>query len=172
MLPAAGLRPDGREEMGMAELSGSPYEQAHLVVAAVRLFSHREGKMPTAADIAALTGFPLDAATFLCNRLVELEVLKVVKGAFDDRFHVGNHLKLEELPRSVDSEEMVKEVERFRSDRMEKQKKIQEMFMGKEHDRRKQERLKELEKDFGGPGKKRPNPLDSLTKKPHEPEEE
>ncbi len=156
----------------MTELSGSPYEQSHLVVAAVRLFSHREGKMPTASDIAVLTGFPSDVTTFLCNRLVDLEVLRVVKGAFDDRFHIKDHLKLEELPRSVDSEEMAREVERFRSGQEEKQKKIHDLFKGGEHDRRKRERLKELEKDFKGPGKKRPNPLDSLTKKPRETDDE
>lgn len=156
----------------MTELSGSPYEQAHLVVAAVRLFSHREGKMPTAADISILTGFPVDVTTHLCNKLVDLEIMRVVKGAFDDRFHITDHLRLEELPHAVDSEEMVKEVERFRTEREEKQKKIHEMFMGKEVDRKKKDRLKELEKDFKNPGEKRTNPLDALTGEQQEDEDE
>jgi hypothetical protein len=149
----------------MTERDISPYEQGHVIVAAVRLFSHREGKMPTSGDISTLTGFPVDLTLHLCNKLLEMGVLKAVKGAFDDRYVVRDHLKLEELPKSVDDEEMIKEVEKFRAERVEKQKKMEDMFTGKSLDRKKKDRLKEIEGKFKDPNaKKRPNPLDSLTR--------
>ncbi|MFQ6103712.1 MAG: hypothetical protein ACE5OP_05415 [Candidatus Glassbacteria bacterium] len=149
----------------MTEKEISPYEQGHVIVSAVRLFSYREGKMPTASDISTLSGFSMDITLLLCNKLVELGALKVVTGAFDDRYHVSDHLKLEELPKAIDEDEMIREVEKFKADRMEKKKKIEEMFTGKDFDRKKRERMKKLDDRFKDPSsKKRPNPLDSLTR--------
>ena len=157
----------------MTDVSTSPYDQGHIIVSAVRLFSHREGKMPTAKDISTLTGFPMDLTLHLCNKLLEISVLGIVEGAFDDRYHVLNHLELEELPRSVDSEQMSREVEKFKADRMEKQKKIEEMFTGKDKGLRKKERMKDLEEKLKDPTThKKPNPLDVLTRSRDEEEDE
>jgi hypothetical protein len=149
----------------MNEKALSAYEHGHVMVAAVRLFMQREGKMPTARDIADLTAFTMDLTLHLTNKLLDLGILKVVKGAFDDRYHVGDHLKLEELPRSIDEEAMGKEVEKFKVERHEKQKKIEEMFLGKEIDQKKKERMKSIEEQLKDPAaRKKPNPLDALDK--------
>lgn len=150
----------------MTPKTTSPYDQGHVIVAAVRLFTHREEKMPTARDIANLTGFPMDLTLHLTNRLLEQGILRAVKGAFEDRYHVGDHLRLEELPRSLDEEAMGKEVEKFRVEREEKQKKIDAMFLGKDIDQKKKERLKTIEEQLKDPGaRKRPNPLDAFTRR-------
>jgi hypothetical protein len=156
----------------MAEKAISPYDQGHIIVAAVRLFMHREEKMPTAPDIAHLTGFPMDLTLHLTNKLLDLGILKSVKGAFEDRYHVGDHLKIEDLPRALDEEAMGKEVEKFKVERLEKKKKIEEMFLGKEIDQKKKDRMKSIEEQLKDPAaRKRPNPLDALTRREDEDKE-
>jgi len=149
----------------MEENDLTQYKQGHIVVAAVRLFSHREGKMPAARDIAELTGFHMDLTLLLCNKLLKLDILTIVKGAFDDRYHIGDHLALEALPKSVDHEAMVKEVEKFKVESEEKKKKLEDMFTGGTIDRKKKDRIRQLEDSLKDPSsQKRPNPLDALTK--------
>jgi len=156
----------------MHEKDITPYEQGHVVVAAVRLFSHREGKMPTARDIAELTGLQMDLTLFLCNRLLKLGVLKMIKGAFDDRYHIGDHIALEALPKSVDHEAMVKEVEKFKADSVQKKKKLENMFTSGELDQKKKDRQRQLEDRLKDPSSlKRPNPLDALTRPKSETDE-
>lgn len=126
----------------------SMYEQGHLIVSAIRLFSFREKQLPTAEDISKLTGFPIEITFHLCNRLLEKDILKMVKGAFDDRYSIGDHLKIEELPRAVDEKEMEREIEKFREERKTKHEEIDKMFDRKEFEKQRQEQLKEMEKKF------------------------
>jgi hypothetical protein len=138
----------------------SQYELGHLIVAAVRLFTHTKGEMPTAEDISDLTGFPLEVTFHLCNQLLRMGVLKLVKGAFKDRYCVSEHLKIEELPKIVDKEEMVREIEKFRAKKVDRQKKIEEMFDKKEFEQERKEQLRKIEEKFKNHTKgKKPNPF-------------
>ncbi len=126
----------------------SQYEQGHLIVAAVRLFTYKKREMPTAEDISDLTGFPLEVTFHLCNQLLRLGALKLVTGAFKDRYCLSEHLKIEELPKVVDREEMVREIEKFRAKRVDRQKKIEEMFDKKEFEQEREEQLRKIEEKF------------------------
>jgi hypothetical protein len=139
----------------------SLYEQGHLIVSAIRLFSFSEKQLPTAEDISKLTGFPIEITYHLCNRLIETDVLKMVKGAFDDRYSIGDHLKIEELPRAVDEKEMEREIEKFRVERKTKHEKIDKMFDKKEFEKQRKKQLEEMEKKFKSQAEKKKNPFDS-----------
>ncbi|OGF97852.1 MAG: hypothetical protein A2Z06_04045 [Candidatus Glassbacteria bacterium RBG_16_58_8] len=151
----------------MTEEKISLYEQGQLIVAAVRLLTHRDKKMPTASEISGLTGFPMEITLHLCHRLLDMGALHAVKGAFDDRYCVADHLKVEDLPRTVDPGEMVREIEKFRAERTGKQRKMEEMFSKKEFEREKDRHQKELEEKFKGfAGKKPSSPPDTLNHPP------
>lgn len=138
----------------------SLYEQGHLIVAAIRIFFHREGKLPSAEEISSLSSIPVEVIHLLCNQLLDEGVLRLVGGAFDQRYEVNDHLKIEELPRSVDDGAMEREIEEYRSEKEDKQKKIEEMFDKKEFEKQRQEQLKNLEEKFKAHGKKKtPDPF-------------
>lgn len=126
----------------------SLYEQGHLVVAALRLFTHTEGRMPAAAEIAEMTGMSVEVTLLLCRRLIEVEALRAVEGAFGERYCLGDHRRLEDLPRAVDDAEMEREIERFRAVKDGEQKKIEDMFRRGEFEKKRQEEMKSLEDRF------------------------
>jgi len=133
----------------------SLYEQAHLVAAAIRLFFHREGKLPSAEEISSTTGISVEITHLVCNQLIEEGILRVVGGAFDQCFEVRDHLKIEDLPRSVGDGAIEKEIEEYRAEKQDKQKKIDEMFDRKEFEKMRQEQLKKIEEKFKSHGKKK-----------------
>ncbi len=137
----------------------SLYEQGHLVVAAIRLHFHREGKLPSAEEISTMTGISVEVTHLLCNQLIDEGILRVVGGAFDQRFEVKDHLKIEKLPRSVDDGAMEREIKEYRAEREDKQKKIDEMFDRKEFEKQRQEQLRKIEEQFKAHKKKRPDPF-------------
>jgi hypothetical protein len=133
----------------------SLYEQGHLVVSAIRLHFHRAGKFPSAEDISSMTGFSVEVTHLLCNQLIDGGILRVVGGAFDQRFEVKDHLKIEDLPRSIDDGAMEREIEEYRAEKQDKQKKIDEMFDKREFEKQRQEQLKKIEEQFKDHAKKK-----------------
>ena len=126
----------------------SLYDQGHIVISAVRLFTYREGKMPSAEEIAGMTGMSVEITLLLCRRLIDIEALRAVEGAFRDRYCVRDHLRLEDLPREVDADEMDREIERFRAGKDDEQKRIDEMFRRGEFEEKRREEMKTLEEKF------------------------
>ena len=146
----------------MADERLSLYEQGHLIVSAIRLFFHRERRLPSAEEIASQVEMSVEVVHLLCNQLIEEGIIGVVGGAFGQRFEVKDHLKIEDLPRSVDEGAMEREIEAYRAEREDKQKKIEEMFDRKEFEKRRREQMRRLEEQFRAHRrKKRPNPFDT-----------
>jgi hypothetical protein len=117
--------------------------------------------MPSAEDISGITGFSLEITFLLCRLLVDLGALQTVEGAYGDRYCVDDHVKLEDLPRDVDEAEMEREIDRFRSEKEDRQRKIDQMFRKKEFERERRDRMKAIERKFRKKtGKNRKNPFD------------
>src|SRR5512139_4078444 len=81
----------------MSERVRPSRDQAHLIVAGVRVLAHRESVPPRVADVAELLGMSPELLGVAVRVLVELGVLREVADAYGARLEIGDHLKIEEL---------------------------------------------------------------------------
>jgi DNA-binding MarR family transcriptional regulator len=143
--------------------SYTPYEEAQIVLAAIRLFQHREKRPPRMKELAEFSCLSLETVHHLCNRLEKVGAIDRIRSAFEDGIVLKESLRAEELREEtgspdikddidkvrVEQERKVQEVEkRFSKDLLEKEK--QDIFSGIE------ERLKR------GGREEKESPLDAL----------
>jgi hypothetical protein len=81
----------------MSERVRPSREQAHVIVAGVRVLAHRDSVPPRAAEVAELLGLAPEILGVAVRELVELGVLREVADAYGARLEIGDHLKIEEL---------------------------------------------------------------------------
>ena len=147
------------------------YEESHLLVAAVRVLTHREGRSPTPAEVAAFIQFVPEKVNILVHELRKRGILKALEGPFEMRLDPGDPALLEALPRGGSGPSIQGELEEFHSQLQEKKKEMERMFRGGEADRRRKERVAKLEQQFSK-FKPKPGAADDLFKKPGAEEEE
>lgn len=91
------------------------YDEAHLLVAATRILTHKNGGPPTLAEICELLRFSSETAHALCRRLEKNGAIELVEDPFSLRLVVANHLALEELPRQeLQKSSLADELARFK----------------------------------------------------------
>ena len=97
------------------------YSDAHLIVASVRVLTHRNHTPPSIENVSEELAFSSEKSNFLCKKLKTMGVIDVVEGAFGTRLFVQDHLKLEE--RFKDSRKnFSKKIESFQAEKAKKQK--------------------------------------------------
>ena len=139
------------------------YEQAHLVVAALRLWVHREGRQPTVEDLSNSTGFSLDAAQYICKRLEELGAIAIIEGAFENRINIKDHLMIEEIPTLEGGPNVDEQFRKIEAERREREKSIDERFAPDYKDEEKAELFSKAEGFIRDPGQlRKDNPLDRV----------
>lgn len=143
----------------MEELT-NPYEQGHLFVAAIRLFLHKHARPPSVREVSEMLEVSPEMGHYLCNRLERLQVLEVVKGAFEERIYLKDHLRLEELPRQEKASNLEVELQRLKEDKERKQQEI-ERLQASQGDKKK-ELFTDLERQLKEGLKRKKNPLDGL----------
>ena len=57
------------------------YSQAHLVVAAIRVYEHVNSRPPTIDELCPTIKFSIEKVNFICRKLEELEVIEAVEGS-------------------------------------------------------------------------------------------
>ena len=139
------------------------YEEAHLFVAAVRVFAHQQGHSPTPEDVARFLELSTEKAFILVHELKKLGVLRVLESPFELRLDPGDPTPLESLPRGESPSRFEGELNEFQSREQEKKKEMERMFRGGEAERRRRERVEKLEAEFMK-FKPKPGALDSLFK--------
>ena len=147
------------------------YEESHLLVAAVRVLMHREGRSPTPDEVAALLRISPEKAHILVHELRKRGILRALEGPFDLRLDVGDVAPLEELPKGQTGPAIASELEQFHSEQAEKKKEMERMFRGGEADRRRKERVAKLEREFSK-FKPKHGAIDGLFKEPGDGDEE
>jgi len=130
--------------------SKNPYYEGHLFVAAIRVLEHRHGAPPSLDQIAELLRLSNEQAGLVSRRLSEGGMIAQVEGAFEGRWVVADHLKLEELPREVESTELDDAIKKFQAERNKIQQKVESI---KEQQAQKRKELfagleKKLKKDL------------------------
>jgi hypothetical protein len=121
-------------------------EQAHLIVAAVRVLSHRETRPPSSEEVAELLELSPELTRVIVRQLVELGALSEVADAYAARLEVADHQKIEEL--EVGGGAALKdEMKSFSSRRREKQEELKSKFAEDLQGKQKQ-RFSKLEEDL------------------------
>ncbi|MDA8141231.1 MAG: hypothetical protein M0036_21520 [Desulfobacteraceae bacterium] len=128
----------------------NPYYEGHLFVAAIRVLEHKNGAPPALDQIAEFLKFSNEQAGLICRRLYEGGMIAQVEGAFEGRWVVADHLKLEELPREVESTELDNALKKFQAERNKLAQKVESI---KEQQAQKRKELfagleKKLKKDL------------------------
>ncbi len=124
------------------------YEDGHLIVAAVRVLSHGKDKPPTPEDIAQLLDLPVDFARNLVIALGEEGILHVIENPFEIRAEVGDHLKLEDLPRASEKPAIEDELEEFVRRKQRQVEETEKMLSLDEIEKKKKEKLSKLEEEM------------------------
>ena len=90
------------------------YMQAHLMVAAVRVFQHNNSRPPTIEDLCRMINFSIEKGNFICRKLEELDVIKAVEGTYGTRLFVRDHLNIENIPRGEAENNFEDELKKFK----------------------------------------------------------
>ena len=72
-------------------------DDAHLVIAAIRVLAHREGRSPRPDEVAELLGLPEAAVRLQAAALQELGAVTLVESAFEQHLEIRDHLAVEAL---------------------------------------------------------------------------
>ena len=124
------------------------YEDGHLVVAAVRVLSHRQAKPPTPEDVAGLLDMPPEFVRTLVASLGTLGVLRVMENPFETRLELGDHALLEDLPKSAEGPSIKDELDSFVQRKKKEVEETERMFTVEEMDKKKQEKLAKMEDEI------------------------
>jgi len=112
------------------------YYNAHLVVAAIRIYTHKNSKHPSMNEICDTLSFSLEQGNLICKKLKDLGVIDVVEGAFENHLFIKDHLKIEEIPRDKKEDKLEDALKKFKDSKKDFSKKI-ESFQAKQAEKQK-----------------------------------
>jgi len=112
------------------------YSNAHLVVAAIRIFTHKNSRHPSVDEICRTLSFSLEQGNRICNKLRDMEIIDVVEGAFENHIFIKNHLKIEEISRDKKEDKFEEALKKFQDSKKDFSKKI-ESFQDKQAQKQK-----------------------------------
>jgi hypothetical protein len=90
------------------------YSQAHLFVAAIRVYEHVNSHPPTLEDLCRTINFSVEQGNLICRRLEDMDIIEAVEGSYGVRLFVRSHQKIEDIPRGVQESKLEEELKKFR----------------------------------------------------------
>jgi hypothetical protein len=124
------------------------HEDGHLVVAAVRVLSHRSSKPPTPEEIANLLGLAPEFVRSLVVALGDQGILRVIENPFEIRAEVGNYAGLEDLPRGSGAPSIKDELEGFLDRKRKAAEETEKMLSMDGIEKKEKEKLSRLEEEM------------------------
>jgi hypothetical protein len=124
--------------------SRTPYDDAHLFVAAIRVLTHQRHAPPSVEDVCKALSHTSEWGSAISRRLEELGIVNVAQTPFGTRLFIADHLRLEKIPRVKQETGFGAEIEAFRKGKQEFTRKIEGIQA--EAAKRKKELFSELEK--------------------------
>ena len=91
----------------------SLYDEAQILIAGVRLFQHREQRMPATREVAEFIRFSVESVYHLSNRLEKIGVLEIVRGAFEERICLKEPWKAELLREEQSGPEIAEDIRQW-----------------------------------------------------------
>lgn len=128
------------------------YSQAHLITAAIRVLEHRHTTPPSVEQMCETLEFSLEQGHRICNRLKEMKIIDIAAGAFGTKLFVGDHLKIEEIPRGETGSSMQEELRKFQDSQKGLEKKVEAIRA--EQEEKKKSLFADIEKQFKKQSKK------------------
>lgn len=122
------------------------YSQAHLMIAAIRVYEHLNSRPPTVDDVCRVIDFSVEQGNFICRKLQEIDIIKAVEGSYGIRLFINDHLKLEDLPRGESENKLEDDVKKFQNTQKAFSRKI-ESFQAQQKQKKK-DLFAEMEKKF------------------------
>ncbi|MEW6439667.1 MAG: hypothetical protein AB1640_01920 [bacterium] len=142
------------------------YDESQILLAAVRLFRHREKRPPSIQELAEWTGFSVEAVHHLCNRLERIGALERIRGAFEDHVALKDPLEAEKLREVVESADIEADVKKWKEHRAESIREVEKRFSGDAIEREKEDLFSKIEERLRKGGRQEsPSPLDALFRK-------
>jgi hypothetical protein len=133
------------------------YSNAHLVVAAIRIFSYKNSKHPSLNEICKTLSISLEHGNLICKRLKELGIIDVIEGAFENHLFIKDHLKIEEIPKDKKEDKLGDALKKFKDSKKDFSKEI-ESFQAKQAEKQKALFAELEEKLKKGSDKTKPSP--------------
>lgn len=142
------------------------YEEAQILLAGIRLFRHREKRMPSLKELAGFIDFSVESVHHLCNRLEAIGAVERVRGAFEDRICLKDPLQAEVLREAADSPDIGEDVKKWKEQRKSMLGQVEKRFSGEEEAKEKEDLFSQIERKLKKGGKEeRESPLDALFRK-------
>ncbi len=101
------------------------YEEAHLVIAAIRVLGHTKQIPPAVEDICGTLAFSPEEGHRICRKLKDLEILDIVEGAFGTKLYIRDHLRIETLPKESKDNRLEEELKKFQEAQKQLSKKVE-----------------------------------------------
>jgi len=89
------------------------YNEAHIFVAAIRIFEHLNSRPPSVDELCRTINFSIERGNFISRKLEALDILEAVRGSYGARLYVSDHLRIEDIPRGEPGSKMEDEVKKF-----------------------------------------------------------
>jgi DNA-binding Lrp family transcriptional regulator len=103
------------------------YQDAHLVAAAIRVLEHQNGAPPAIEEISQALSFSAERCHHLCKKLKALGIIDMLEAGYGMRLCIGDHLRIEDIPKETCESAIEKEVKKFHDERKEFSKKIESL---------------------------------------------
>ena len=103
------------------------YDEAHLLVAAIRLFKHLNSRPPTVDDLCQTIHISIERGNLICRKLEELGIIEAVAGSYGARWYIKDHLQIEDIPRGEPESKLEDELKKFQDSQKALSQKIESM---------------------------------------------
>ena len=120
------------------------YSQAHLLVAAIRIYEHLNSRPPTLDDLSQTINFSIEQVNMICRKLEELKIIEAVEGSYGVRLFIRNHLYIEDIPRNEPENKLEEELKKFQNNQKAISQKIESLTAQKQ--KKKKDLFAEMEK--------------------------
>jgi len=121
--------------------------EAHLVVAAIRILENKKQRLPAPAEVADLLELSESAVRLQLNKLADLGIVLLVESAFETHVEIKNYLLIEDL--SVESgPEIAEDLAAFDLKKEEEARRMANLFESGDHEKQRKERLDHMDKEL------------------------
>jgi len=133
--------------------------KAHLVMAAIRVISHREERPPRPAEVAELLDASEASVRLDLAILQDLGAVALITSAYADHVEIRDYLKVEELPEEV-ADDIKADLADFDRRKQEEAEKMANLFAEKDHEKKQAERIDKMNQELSDFKKRKPiNPF-------------
>lgn len=128
-------------------MSSMTRQEAHLLLAGIRVLTHTGERPPTPEQLAELLQLPASAVRLQLTQLADLGAVALVTSAYETHAEVRDHLRVEVLPEES-GPAIADDLEDFDRRKREESERMAHLFDSGEHEQRQQDRLRRMDDDL------------------------